>query len=88
MNEDYNSKSYDSLISVIFARLDTQDALKEVMHRENQRVLKEILCEQKVTNGRVTKLENWKVYLVGISVGISIASAALWRWIGLIWPTK
>lgn len=82
---DYNPNSLDSQIGRILERLDTQDDLKEQMHKENQVKLSAILAEQKLTNGRVTKLELFKRDMVKICVGVSLAVALIWKVAMALW---
>lgn len=54
-------------VAVIVERLDNL--------KEN---LSEVLTQVKYTNGRVTRLENWKSMVLGIVIGSNTLLAALW----------
>ena len=40
-----------------------------------------LLAEAKKTNGRVTKLENFKHYFVGVAAAFGIVGSSVWQWI-------
>lgn len=55
----------DVVTAQILARLDRQDEITASHHAENKETLVEIKTQVKLTNGRVTKLEGWRLFLAG-----------------------
>jgi hypothetical protein len=80
----FNPKSPDAMFATIIERLNQQDEMKERMHKENKEVLDEIRDEVKKTNGRVTKLENWRDYQKGKIAGIALAVSSAVAVIGWV----
>jgi hypothetical protein len=65
---DYNPNSPDSQFSILITRLNQQDVFLRAIHTQT-----------KLTNGRVTRLEQWKIYVVGFAAGVSAIVAAIWK---------
>ena len=65
---DFNPNSIDAQLARILVRLENQDT-----------TLGEILTQTKATNGRVTKLEGDRKYLLGLSAGVAGAIATVWQ---------
>lgn len=62
MNQpQYNDKSLDAVVTRIIDKLDEQDRRFEDKCTEDRLAFKAIMDKQDVTNGRVTKLENWRI---------------------------
>jgi hypothetical protein len=67
----FDPNSLDSMFATILRRLDAQDKTTEERHAENKHTLDEIKEQTELTNGRVTKLENWRTYHKGYAAGIA-----------------
>lgn len=79
MSDEYNPNSIDSRISQIIEQMEESKRAKAVMHEENQRMLNLIWKEAKITNGRVTRLENWKWWVTGLCAGVAVLAAMAWE---------
>jgi hypothetical protein len=97
--EIFDPNSLTAMVATIMERLKQQDegtrklalGLNEaidVRHKENTRILDSIFVQTKLTNGRVTKLEDkWK-YVVAWAAGASFVCMILWTVFVHFVPTK
>lgn len=79
-HQSFNPNSTDAMFARILARLEEQDRTKVTTDAQFLAVLNEIRAEAKITNGRVTGLEDWrtatKAKLAVVSASVSAVVAA------------
>jgi hypothetical protein len=75
---EFNPNSYDALIAHMKAREETIDERHKVMSLKQDEIIKIIKSNSEANTAlfnkhdeRITKLEGWKVWLVGAAVGAS-----------------
>jgi hypothetical protein len=82
----FDPHSHDAMFATIITRLDKQDDDTEQRHLENKEVLEGILEQTSATNGRVKKLEHWRIYHKGYTAAIAmVVSAFGWLASWLLW---
>lgn len=87
----FNPRSGDAMFARVLERLDQQDRDAERRERESKEHLTRIETQVRVTNGRVTALENWKIAVNAkvalVASGISVF-VAFCGWIINHWPAS
>lgn len=78
------SEPQSELLARIDERLQAQTKAMHAAHNNFSADLKDILTQVKITNGRVTVLENWRSKMKGVWLAVTIAGLAIVTIIGWI----
>ena len=81
-SQSYNENSNDAMFSKLLSRLEAQDKMTKIHFQHVTEQLEVIATQTKLTNGRVTKLEQWRdainTKVAVIASCISIAFSVLY----------
>lgn len=80
MNGEFNPMSSDAMFAKVLARLDEQDRAAEKREALLRDQLGRIELQAKLTNGRVSRLEQERWVQRGAVAVISIVATTLWGW--------